>query len=92
VAEPGKNRSPRYSDSERTATRTVEGLPMACTATSWKPSPPSTTLEALQLYSQLSHSLREQLGASASPATRKLYEQLLAGTLAMHSSTNLGLS
>jgi SARP family transcriptional regulator, regulator of embCAB operon len=36
--------------------------------------------EALHLYTQLSHCLRDQLGTSPSPATRKLYEQLLAET------------
>ena len=36
--------------------------------------------EALHVYSQLSDWLSDQLGASPSPATRKLYEQLLAET------------
>jgi DNA-binding SARP family transcriptional activator len=36
--------------------------------------------EALHVYSQLSSCLRNQLGVSPSPATRKLYEQLLSAT------------
>jgi SARP family transcriptional regulator, regulator of embCAB operon len=36
--------------------------------------------EALQLYGQLCDCLRDQLGASPGPATRALYEQLLAQT------------
>jgi DNA-binding SARP family transcriptional activator len=36
--------------------------------------------EALHVYSQLADTLRDQLGASPSPATRQLYEQLLADT------------
>jgi len=36
--------------------------------------------EALHVYSQLSDCLRDQLGVSPSPATRDLYEQLLAAT------------
>ena len=36
--------------------------------------------EALHFYSQLSLHLRDQLGASPSPATRKIYEELLAET------------
>jgi DNA-binding SARP family transcriptional activator len=36
--------------------------------------------EALHIYGQLSDCLRDQLGASPSPATRALYEQLLAQT------------
>jgi len=36
--------------------------------------------EALGVYSQLSECLREQLGVSPSPATRALYEELLATT------------
>jgi SARP family transcriptional regulator, regulator of embCAB operon len=36
--------------------------------------------EALGVYSQLSECLREQLGVSPSPATRELYERLLAAT------------
>ena len=36
--------------------------------------------EALHVYSQLSQGLRDQLGVSPSPATRKLYEQLLSAT------------
>jgi len=36
--------------------------------------------EALHVYSQLSECLREQLGASPSPATRELYERLLLAT------------
>jgi len=36
--------------------------------------------EALQVYGQLCDCLRDQLGASPSPATRALYEQLLAQT------------
>ncbi len=36
--------------------------------------------EALGVYSQLSECLREQLGVSPSPATRALYEELLAAT------------
>ena len=36
--------------------------------------------EALHVYTQLSDSLRDQLGVSPSPATRKIYEQLLAET------------
>jgi len=36
--------------------------------------------EALAVYGQLSECLREQLGVSPSPATRDLYERLLAAT------------
>jgi SARP family transcriptional regulator, regulator of embCAB operon len=36
--------------------------------------------EALGVYGQLSECLREQLGVSPSPATRELYERLLAAT------------
>jgi DNA-binding SARP family transcriptional activator len=36
--------------------------------------------EALGVYAQLSECLREQLGVSPSPATRELYERLLAAT------------
>jgi SARP family transcriptional regulator, regulator of embCAB operon len=36
--------------------------------------------EALGVYGQLSDCLREQLGVSPSPATRQLYQQLLAAT------------
>jgi SARP family transcriptional regulator, regulator of embCAB operon len=36
--------------------------------------------EALGVYSQLSECLRDQLGVSPSPATRELYERLLAAT------------
>ena len=36
--------------------------------------------EALGVYGQLSECLREQLGVSPGPATRDLYEQLLAVT------------
>lgn len=36
--------------------------------------------EALNIYSELSHCLRDQLGVSPSPATRQLHEQLLAAT------------
>jgi DNA-binding SARP family transcriptional activator len=36
--------------------------------------------EALGVYAQLSECLREQLGVSPSPATRELYEKLLAAT------------
>jgi DNA-binding SARP family transcriptional activator len=36
--------------------------------------------EALRVYSQLSDCLRDQLGVSPSPATRALYERLLAAT------------
>ena len=36
--------------------------------------------EALHVYSQLSDCLSDQLGVSPSPATRRLYEQLLAET------------
>jgi SARP family transcriptional regulator, regulator of embCAB operon len=36
--------------------------------------------EALGVYAQLSERLRDQLGVSPSPATRQLYEQLLATT------------
>jgi DNA-binding SARP family transcriptional activator len=36
--------------------------------------------EALHVYTQLSHRLRDQLGVSPSPATRELYELLLAAT------------
>jgi SARP family transcriptional regulator, regulator of embCAB operon len=36
--------------------------------------------EALNVYSQLSDCLREQLGVSPSPATRALHEELLAAT------------
>ena len=36
--------------------------------------------EALGVYSRLSECLRDQLGASPSPATRDLYEKLLAAT------------
>ena len=36
--------------------------------------------EALGVYGQLSECLREQLGVSPSPATRALYEELLAAT------------
>ena len=36
--------------------------------------------EALRVYSQLADCLRDQLGVSPSPATRRLYERLLAET------------
>ena len=36
--------------------------------------------EALEVYGQLSERLRDQLGVSPSPATRELYERLLATT------------
>jgi pentatricopeptide repeat protein len=36
--------------------------------------------EALEVYGQLSECLRDQLGVSPSPATRELYESLLATT------------
>ena len=36
--------------------------------------------EALEVYAQLSDCLRDQLGVSPGPATRQLYEQLLAAT------------
>jgi DNA-binding SARP family transcriptional activator len=36
--------------------------------------------EALGVYGLLSECLRDQLGVSPSPATRDLYEQLLAAT------------
>ena len=36
--------------------------------------------EALEVYGQLSERLRDQLGISPSPATRELYERLLATT------------
>ncbi len=36
--------------------------------------------EALSVYSQLSECLRDQLGVSPSPATRRLHERLLAAT------------
>jgi DNA-binding SARP family transcriptional activator len=36
--------------------------------------------EALGVYGQLSECLRDQLGVSPSPATRQLYQQLLAAT------------
>jgi SARP family transcriptional regulator, regulator of embCAB operon len=36
--------------------------------------------EALAVYGQLCHCLREQLGVSPSPATRALYQRLLAST------------
>jgi DNA-binding SARP family transcriptional activator len=36
--------------------------------------------EALHVYSQLSDCLREQLGVSPSPATREVYERILAST------------
>jgi SARP family transcriptional regulator, regulator of embCAB operon len=36
--------------------------------------------EALGVYGRLSQCLRDQLGVSPSPATRKLYESLLATT------------
>ena len=36
--------------------------------------------EALAVYGQLSECLRDQLGVSPSPATRELYEHLLAAT------------
>ena len=36
--------------------------------------------EALGVYGQLSECLRDQLGVSPSPATRKLHERLLAAT------------
>ena len=36
--------------------------------------------EALSVYSQLSDCLRDQLGVSPSPATRQLYQGLLAAT------------
>jgi hypothetical protein len=39
--------------------------------------------EALAVYSQLSDCLRDQLGVSPSPATRQLYQQLLAATSTM---------
>ena len=36
--------------------------------------------EALDVYGQLSDCLRDQLGVSPSPASRHLYERLLAAT------------
>jgi DNA-binding SARP family transcriptional activator len=36
--------------------------------------------EALHVYGQLCDCLRDQLGVSPSPATRELYERLLAAT------------
>ena len=36
--------------------------------------------EALSVYGQLSECLRDQLGVSPSPATRQLYQRLLAAT------------
>ncbi len=36
--------------------------------------------EALEVYAQLSDCLRDQLGVLPGPATRQLYEQLLAAT------------
>jgi DNA-binding SARP family transcriptional activator len=36
--------------------------------------------EALTIYAQLCDCLREQLGVSPSPATRDLYQHLLAAT------------
>jgi DNA-binding SARP family transcriptional activator len=36
--------------------------------------------EALVVYGQLSHCLREQLGVSPSPSTREVYERILAST------------
>ena len=36
--------------------------------------------EALEVYGQLSGCLRDQLGVSPSPASRELYERLLAAT------------
>jgi DNA-binding SARP family transcriptional activator len=36
--------------------------------------------EAIHIYSKLCEQLRDQLGVSPSPATRALYEQLLAAT------------
>ena len=36
--------------------------------------------EAIHVYGQLSERLREQLGVSPSPATRDLYQRLLAET------------
>ena len=36
--------------------------------------------EALGVYSQLCECLRDQLGVSPSPATRELYQSLLAAT------------
>lgn len=36
--------------------------------------------EALGVYGQLSDCLRDQLGVSPSPATRELFERLLAAT------------
>jgi DNA-binding SARP family transcriptional activator len=36
--------------------------------------------EALEIHGQLTECLRDQLGVSPSPATRELYERLLAGT------------
>ena len=36
--------------------------------------------EALEAYGQLSGCLRDQLGVSPSPASRELYERLLAAT------------
>ncbi|MFY9651536.1 AfsR/SARP family transcriptional regulator, partial [Trebonia sp.] len=36
--------------------------------------------EALGVYSQLCECLRDQLGVSPSPATRELYQRLLAAT------------
>ena len=36
--------------------------------------------EALEVYGQLSECLRDQLGVSPSPASRELYQLLLAAT------------
>ncbi len=36
--------------------------------------------EALGVYGQLSECLRDQFGVSPSPATRQLYQRLLAAT------------
>jgi DNA-binding SARP family transcriptional activator len=36
--------------------------------------------EALHVYTQLTECLREQLGVSPGPATRDLYQRLLAAT------------